>query len=40
MKVLWLEDAWKEFEYWLDKDLIKGKKIRKLIQEIQRIPYE
>lgn len=40
MKVLWHEDAWKEFEYWLDKDLIKAKKIRKLIQEIQRTPYE
>ena len=40
MKVLWHEDAWKEFEYWLDKDLIKAKKVRKLIQEIQRTPYE
>jgi len=40
MKVLWHEDAWKEFEYWLDKDLIKAKKVRKLIHEIQRTPYE
>jgi toxin YoeB len=40
MKVLWHEDAWKEFEYWLDKDLIKAKKIRKLIHEIQRTPYD
>jgi len=40
MKVLWHEDAWKEFEYWLDKDLIKAKKVRKLMQEIQRTPYE
>jgi toxin YoeB len=40
MKVLWHEYAWKEFEYWLEKDIANSKKIRKLIQEIQRSPYE
>jgi len=40
MKVLWHADAWHEFEYWLDKDPKKATKIRKLIKEIQRAPYE
>tara|TARA_B110000977_G_C10948335_1_gene443676 strand:- start:211 stop:465 length:255 start_codon:yes stop_codon:yes gene_type:complete len=40
MKVLWHEDAWKEFEYSLEKDIANSKKVRKLIQEIQRSPYE
>lgn len=40
MKILWHEDAWKEFENWLDKEPTKAKKIRKLIQEIQRTPFE
>ncbi len=40
MKVLWHADAWHEFEYWLDKDSKKATKIRRLIKEIQRTPYE
>lgn len=34
------EIAWKDFEYWLDVDKSKAKKIRALIKECLRTPFE
>ena len=39
MKILMSKNAWEDFEYWLDHDKTIAKKIRRLINEIQREPF-
>lgn len=34
------ERSWKDFEYWLDTDKKTSKKIRELIKECARTPFE
>ncbi|SEQ89986.1 Txe/YoeB family addiction module toxin [Pedobacter rhizosphaerae] len=39
MKIVFTEQAWEEFEYWMDNDGEVEKKIRSLIKEIKRTPF-
>lgn len=36
----WAEESWEDFQYWLDNDKTKARKIRKLIKECMRTPFE
>lgn len=38
-KILFAEDAWKEYQYWLDHDKRAVRKINALLKEIQRTPF-
>ena len=40
MKVIWSDESWKDFEYWLDNNQKTVKRIRKLIQNTRRTPFE
>ena len=40
MKVIWSDASWQDFEYWLDTDKKVAKRIRKLIKNTQRTPFE
>lgn len=40
MKILWHEKAWEDFEYWIDHDKKIAKKIRRLIKETVREPFD
>ena len=40
MKVIWSDESWKDFEYWLDNNQKIVKSIRKLIQNTRRTPFE
>ena len=40
MKVIWSDESWKDFEYWLDNNQKIVKRIRKLIQNTRRTPFE
>ncbi len=40
MKIIWSEESWADFEYWLDNDKKIVKKIRKLIKNTRRTPFE
>ncbi|MCC8162004.1 MAG: Txe/YoeB family addiction module toxin [Lachnospiraceae bacterium] len=39
-KILFAEDAWEEYQYWLTQDRKTMKKINALLKEIQRTPFE
>lgn len=39
MNLLFLEDAWEDYQYWLQTDKITLKKINQLIKECIRSPY-
>ena len=36
----WAEEAWEDNQYWLDNDKPKARKLRKLIKECMRTPFE
>ena len=40
MKVICPDELWKDFEYWLDNNQKIVKRIRKLIQNTRRTPFE
>ena len=40
MKDIWSDESWKDFEYWLDNNQKIVKRIRKLIQNTRRTPFE
>lgn len=40
MKVIWSDESWNDFEYWLDTNKSNVKKIRKLIKDIKRHPFD
>lgn len=40
MKVIWSDESWKDFQYWLDNNQKIVKRIRKLIQNTRRTPFE
>lgn len=40
MKVIWSDESWKDFEYWLDNNQKIVKRIRKLIPNTRRTPFE
>lgn len=40
MNVIWSDESWNDFEYWLDNDKKISKKIRKLIKNTTRTPFE
>ena len=40
MKVILSDESWKDFEYWLDNNQKIVKRIRKLIQNTRRTPFE
>lgn len=40
MKVIWSEESWADFEYWLDNNKKIPKRIRKLIKNTKRTPFE
>ena len=40
MKVIWSDESWKDFEYWLDNNQKIVKRLRKLIQNTRRTPFE
>lgn len=40
MKVIWSEESWADFEYWLDNNKKITKRIRKLIKNTKRTPFE
>ena len=40
MKIIWSEESWNDFEWWLDQDKKMVKRIRKLIKDIKRHPFE
>lgn len=39
MNLLFLEDAWEDYQYWLQADKAALKKINHLIKECMRTPY-
>ena len=39
-KVAFTPDAWKDYEYWEKQDKKTLKKIKSIIKELQRTPYE
>lgn len=39
MELLWSDDAWADFEWWLDNDKRVVKRIRKIIKSILREPF-
>ncbi|MDD9138910.1 Txe/YoeB family addiction module toxin [Fructobacillus sp. CRL 2054] len=39
MELLWSDDAWADFERWLDNDKRVVKRIRKIIKSILREPF-
>lgn len=40
MKVIWSDESWNDFEYWLDNNKSNVKKIQKLIKDIKRHPFD
>lgn len=40
MNVIWSDESWNDFEYWLDNNKKIVKRIRKLIKDIRRHPFE
>lgn len=40
MKILFTEDAWDDFSYWLENDRNQIKKIKELIRSIQSTPFK
>lgn len=40
MNVIWSDESWDDFEYWLDNDKRNVKKIRKLIKDTKRHPFD
>ncbi|KEQ12178.1 Txe/YoeB family addiction module toxin [Endozoicomonas numazuensis] len=36
----WSEEAWVDSQYWMDNDKQKARKLRKLIKECMRTPFE
>lgn len=40
MKIVWSDESWADFEYWLDNDKKVVKRIRKLIKSIKRSPFD
>ena len=38
-RIVWSDDAWRDFEYWLDRDRGIVRKVRRLIKETQRDPF-
>ncbi|TSO26779.1 Txe/YoeB family addiction module toxin [Lactobacillus sp. LL6] len=40
MNVIWSDESWKDFEYWLDNDKKISKRIRKLIKNTRCTPFE
>lgn len=40
MKIIWSDESWNDFEYWLDNDKKVAKRIRKLIKSTRRTPFE
>lgn len=35
----WAEEAWEDFQYWLDNDKTKARKLGRLIKECMRTPF-
>lgn len=40
VKIIWSDKSWADFEYWLDHDKKTAKRIRKLIKNTVRTPFE
>ena len=40
MNVIWSDEAWGDFEYWLDNNQKNVRRIRKLIKNTRRTPFE
>lgn len=40
MKIIWSEESWADFEYWLDNNKKIAKRVRKLIKNTKRTPFE
>ena len=40
MKIEFTPEAWEDFEYWIDNDENTEKKIRDLLKEITRTPFQ
>ncbi|TDG36726.1 Txe/YoeB family addiction module toxin [Pedobacter changchengzhani] len=40
MKIEFTPEAWEDFEYWIDNDENTEKKIRELLKEITRTPFQ
>lgn len=39
-KIIWSDEAWKDFEWWLDHDKKIVSRIRKIIKDARREPFE
>lgn len=39
MKLLWTEDAWDDYLYWLDNDGEMVRRVNRLIQDARRDPF-
>ena len=39
MNILFTEEAWEDFEYWMDNDAEAERKIRELLKDIKRTPF-
>ena len=39
MNILFTEEAWEDFEYWMDNDDEAERKVRELLKDITRTPF-
>jgi len=39
MNIVFTEEAWEDFEYWMDNDAEAERKIRELLKDIKRTPF-
>ena len=39
MNIVFTDEAWEDFEYWMDNDEEAEKKIRNLLKDIKRTPF-
>ncbi|MBS9336008.1 MULTISPECIES: Txe/YoeB family addiction module toxin [Fructobacillus] len=40
MKIIWSTESWDDFEWWLDNDKKLVKRIRKLLHDVMRNPFD
>jgi toxin YoeB len=40
VKLLWFDPAWQDFLYWLDHDVASANKIRALVNDAMRHPFQ
>lgn len=40
MKIVFTENAWEEFSYWIENDISQIKKIKELVNSIKQTPFK